>query len=215
MHNFGPDRDSVPVRFLIVAQEPSEAGFDNKLQKGVDPEASRNYGGTAATGSIDSALQFAAREWLCGPDETFLLTDMAKCAVRHARTEPPERQRYRWRNCDPFLHEEANLFPELRAIIGVGGKAHAALCKQDWGLTHEPFKVMHWAARDAHQEKVFELPEEREIGEETIERYRAFMNERRLLIGKEPKHRKIGKPTKKMLAVYRKQFAAIRGALSA
>src|SRR5437868_1313906 len=76
MHNFGPDRASLPVRYLFVGQEPSESGFDRKLHKGADAEASRNYAGTAGTGSIDSALQFAAREWLCAPDETFLLTDM-------------------------------------------------------------------------------------------------------------------------------------------
>lgn len=213
MHNFGPDRSSVPVRYLLVAQEPSEAGFDSRLQQGMDPEEARNYGGTTATGSIDSALQFAAREWLCESNETFLLTDMAKCAVRDSRREPPGRRGYRWNNCAPFLRDEANLF-DVRAVIGVGGAARGALRDRAWGPRHLAFKVMHWAARDAHKKNLLASNEERHIPDETVEKYRAFMNERRAMLGKEPKKQKVGESAITTLAVYRKQFACIRRALT-
>jgi hypothetical protein len=213
MHNFGPDRASVPVRYLLVAEEPSEAGFDKKLEQGRDPEESRNFGGTTAGRAGDSALQFAAREWLCGPDETFLLTDMAKCAVRDARHESRDRHQYRWDNCAPILQNEAKLF-DLRAVIAVGGKAHGALREQSWVSGYRLFKVMHWAARAAHQEKVLESAADRTLTEETIERFAAFINERRVMVGKDPKELKIGRPARAMLVVYREQFAAIGRELS-
>jgi hypothetical protein len=213
MHNFGPDRASLPVRYLLVAEEPSEAAFDAKLQKGVDPEESRNYGGTKATGSIDSALQFAAREWLCGRNETFLLTDMAKCAVRSPQKESRDRMRFRWGNCAPFLRGEASLF-DLRAVIGVGGDAREALRGRTWGPRHLPFKVTHWAARVDDKKSLLSSSDERYIPDETVEKYRAFMDERRAVLGKGPKKQKIGLLPITTLAVYRKQFACIRRALS-
>jgi hypothetical protein len=213
MHNFGPDRASVPVRYLFVAEEPSEAGFDAKLQQGRNPEDSRNFGGTTAGRAGDSALQFAAREWLCATDETFLLTDMAKCAVRDARHEPRERHQYRWQNCAPILQDEAKLF-DLRAVIAVGGKAHGALREQSWVTAHRLFKVMHWAARSAHQEKVLESAADRTLPKETVDRFEAVINERRVMVGKQSKQLKIGRPAKAMLAVYREQFASIRRELS-
>jgi hypothetical protein len=213
MHNFGPDRASVPVRYLLVAEEPSEGGFDAKLQQGMHAEEARNYGGTTATKSIDSALQFAAREWLCDPNETFLLTDMAKCAVRDPQDEPKQRMKYRWKNCAPFLREEANLF-DLRAVIGVGGDARAALRKRDWGPIHPAFRVTHWAAHAEDKQSLLASDEERHIAEQTVEKYRAFMDERRVMLGREPKPQKIGVNAITTLAVYRKQFACIKLALS-
>jgi hypothetical protein len=213
MHNFGPDRASVPVRYLLVAEEPSEGRFDDNLQKGMNAEEARNYGGTTATKSIDSALQFAAREWLCDPNETFLLTDMAKCAVRDPQREPRKRMQYRWTNCAPFLRDEANLF-DLRAVIGVGGDARAALSKRDWGPHHPPFKVTHWAARVDDKQALLTSDEERQVAGQTVEKYKAFMDERRVMIGKEPKQQNIGVSAITTLAVYRKQFACIRRALA-
>jgi uracil-DNA glycosylase len=213
MHNFGPDRVSLPVKYLLVAQEPSEARFDANLRKGAQPEEGRNFGGTKAAGSIDSALQFAAREWLCDPSETFLLTDMAKCAVRNPREEPLDRRSYRWNNCAPFLRDEANLF-DLRAVIGVGGAARGALRGRAWGPRHPPFKVTHWAARAANKEKLLSPDEERAVSDETVEKYRAFMDERRAMLGKGPKKQKIGVTAMTTLGVYRKQFGCIRMALA-
>jgi uracil-DNA glycosylase len=213
MHNFGPDRPSIAVRYLLVAEEPAEAGFDAKLRSGRDPEASRNFGGTSATKSIDSALQFAAREWLCEPNETFLLTDMAKCAVRNPRAEALARQQFRWANCAPFLRDEASLY-DLRAVIGVGGDARAALRKRDWGPRHAPFKVTHWAARSASLRKLLSSSEERYVASDTLEKYRAFIDDRRAELGQRPKQQRIGLTAIAVLAVYRKQFACIRLALS-
>lgn len=213
MHNFGPDRASVPVRYLLVAEEPSGAGFGAKLRHGKNPEDSRNFGGTTAGRAGDSALQFAAREWLCGPNETFLLTDMAKCAVRDSRHESRERHQYRWQNCAPILQDEANRY-DLRAIVAVGGKAYAALRDRKWLADRRLFTVMHWAAWPAAQAKVLETAADRTLGDETIEGFQAFINERRVLLGKDPKQLKIGRPAKAMLAVYREQFRSIREELS-
>lgn len=213
MRSFGPDRASLPVRYLLVAEEPSEARFDANLQKGMKPEIAQTFGGTSATKSIDSALQFAAREWLCSSDETFLLTDMAKCAVRSPDDEPRARMQYRWNNCAPFLREEATLF-DLRAVIGVGNDAREALRKRDWGPRHLAFKATHWAAHDAHKKKLLVSSEERHIPGETVEKYRAFLDERRAMLGKGAKKQKIGLSAITTLAVYRKQFACIRQALT-
>jgi len=96
----------------------------------------------------------------------------------------------------------------------VGGKAHGALRKQSWASDHRLFKVMHWAARSAHQQKVLASAEDRTLADETVDKFRTFINERRVMTGKDPKQLKVGRPAKAMLAVYREQFDSIRRELS-
>jgi hypothetical protein len=85
---------------------------------------------------------------------------------------------------------------------------------RDWGPPHQAFKVTHWAAHLDDKRRLLSTDEERYIGDETIGKYRVFMDERRAMLGKGPKKQKVGGTTITTLAVYRKQFACIRRALS-
>lgn len=66
MQVFGPDRRDRPVRHLLVAMEPSEGWFDDFTARGRSLDDAWNFGGTKP--GTDSAVQFAARTWLCTDD---------------------------------------------------------------------------------------------------------------------------------------------------
>lgn len=212
MRIFGPDRPGLPVRYLLVGMEPSESRFDRHLERGRKPEGAVNFGGSSMK-SKDSILQFSVREWLCEPGETFLLTDMAKCAVRDARAEPAARQRFRWDNCAGHLESEAALF-DLRAVIALGPAIRDALRKRTWVQRQPLFRVMHFASRAHQQHQVLTSDAERSIDDETVERFEAFVAERRAAVNNEPQRIKVSRAVRLLLAVYRKQFGCIRQALS-
>jgi len=90
MRIFGPDRTDRPVRHLLVSMEPSEGWFEDFVGSGKSLDEARNFGGTKP--GTDSTVQFAARKWLCEADETFLMTDMAKCAVENNKLRPARRR---------------------------------------------------------------------------------------------------------------------------
>lgn len=216
MRNYGPDRHDLPVRYLLVGMEPSGGGYERQLAKGKDPRFARNFGATKP--KQDSPLQFAAREWLCGTGETFLLTDMAKCATRDTKMLPAKvTQQFRWTNCASILEEEAALF-SIRAVIAVGGKVGLALRKRRW-TAHQPlFAILHFSWRAAaFRKRMLATDAERSIDDDVVDRYRLFMQERRNLLKSQGDKRKSGvsripEGAKTLLAVYRKQFACIRQA---
>lgn len=212
MHNFGPDRASVPVRYLLVAMEPSEHGFDDRLSAGMNPEDARNFGGSSVK-SADGALQFAVQSWLCDADETFVLTDMAKCAVRDPRQEPRDRRDYRWTMCAPFLRQEVGLF-ELRAVIAVGGEVKSAIAQYAWLGHVRRFRVVHWAARSANVQELLRSADEQEVSEATVQAYCDFMNERRAAGGKGAKAYKVSRSLRSLLTAYRLQFTCIKRAVT-
>lgn len=208
---FGPDRSDRAVRYLMVAMEPSEGWIDAFEEKGNDFRDWTNLAG--AKPEADATVQFAAREWLCDDGETFLMTDIAKCPAANATRT----QSYRWDKCDPILEDEARLFPALRAVIAVGKDVRNALRDRPWLAGMPLFRVLHWSkANIANHKKIYErlTTQEREITSSTVRRYRAFINERRLLTGKDRQREiEVNGRTEMLLAVYRMQFGCIRRAL--
>lgn len=208
---FGPDRGDRTVRYLLVAMEPAEGWIEAFEHKG---NAFRDWINLAgAKPGADATVQFAAREWLCGEGETFLMTDIAKCPAANASST----QSYRWDNCDPVLKDEAGLFPALRAVIAVGKDVRNALRDRPWLGGTPLFRVLHWSkANIANHKKVYErlTADERAISPSTARRFRAFINERRLLTGKERQREvEVNDRTEVLLAVYRQQFGCIKRAL--
>lgn len=216
MRVFGPDRDDRPVRYLLVAMEPSAGWVKRYLKKGKDLADALNFGGAKSQG--DSVLQFAVREWLCGDEETFLLTDIAKCAVRSTKEHPASATApFRWRNCAPILEQEGALF-HLRAVIAVGKGVHDELRSRAWIRRYPLFRVLHFSNVAAgHRDRVLSSEAERRIDDETVERYRAFVRERQAAVRKD--HQvdsvvKVSHGTKELLAVYRKQLRGIKRAMA-
>lgn len=223
MRNFGPDRD-LPVRYLLVGMEPSEGWSQRPKRQDRDPDESRNFGGL----SHDGILQFAAREWLCRSDETFLATDMAKCPTRASIAGAT--QGYRWTNCAEHLEREAALF-KLRAVVTVGTGVYAKLKRRPWAAGLPLFNVLHYSPLAAsHRSGLLVSEEDRNLGNLPVDRFTDFLDERRAALraikaqyrgvagddsvttGDGPR-RGVSRGTKMLLAVYRKQFGAIRRAV--
>jgi hypothetical protein len=215
MRVFGPDHAGDPVRYLLVGMEPAEDWYGDYVKKGKAPEDARNFGG-ASLRSLDSVLQFAAREWLCQSGETFLLTDIAKCPVRHPREELLARREFRWNNCAPILAEEASQF-DLTAVIAVGNDVRPALRGRPWMSGRSLFRVLHFAARTADQLRRLASAAEKHIQDDTVRAYLLFVQERRSGLGKQELVQRapvVPERNKVLLAVYRKQFTCIRRALT-
>jgi hypothetical protein len=215
MQVFGPDRRDRPVRHLLVAMEPSEGWFDDFTASGRNLDEAWNFGGTKV--GTDSAVQFAARTWLCADDETFLLTDMAKCGVENTKERPASAtQAFRWHNCDSILQGEVKPYA-LRSVVAVGKDVRDELATRAWVPARSLFRVLHWSnVAVAHHKRLFAklARAEQSVSERTIEEYRNFMNERRTAMGKSAHaQQRVSDQTKQLLAVYRKQFSCIRLAL--
>lgn len=208
---FGPDRTDRTVRYLMVAMEPAEGWIEAFEDKGNDFRDWVNLAG--AKPGADATVQFGAREWLCDAGESFLMTDIAKCPAANAS----KTQSYRWKSCDPILKDEASLFPALRAVIAVGKDVRTGLRERPWLAGLPLFRVLHWSkANIAHHKKIYArlTKEQRGVSPSTATRFRAFINERRLLTGKEPQRAvEVNDRTEMLLAVYRQQFSCIKRAL--
>lgn len=74
----GPPARGYPVRYILVAAEPS-AAWALTAEDGRDKIARgfRNF----MHSSGDFVLQYAAERWLVGPGEAYVITDVAKCAM--------------------------------------------------------------------------------------------------------------------------------------
>lgn len=210
MRNFGPDSASLPVGYLVVAMEPSADWVNKRKKKGRKWRDAVNFSGTGP--HPNSVVQFAAREWLCDVAETFLITDMAKCCATNARAT----RFFRWRNCDAFLRAEAEMF-HIRAVIAVGKIVRDALRERAWLGERPLFRVLHWSGVGvAHHQKVYRAlaQTEQHVSDETIARFRAFVNERRIASGSTPKRSvAMTDQVTKLIAVYRRQFQCIQRAL--
>ena len=217
MRPFGPDRDDRPVRYLLVAMEPSAGWVKGYLREGKDLAKARNFGGQDPRG--DAAVQFAAREWLCEPDETFLLTDIAKCAVLNTNEHPASRTAsWRYRNCAPILESEAGLF-QLKAVIAVGSPVHDALREREWVGRQPLFRVLHFSnVASSHRARLLTTDAERDVDEATVDRYRAFIRGRQAALrqhGPADATVNVSRSAQDLLAVYRKQLGAIKQASAA
>jgi len=106
----------------------------------------------------------------------------------------------------------------LRTIVAVGKDVHDALSARAWVQGLALFRILHWSnVGVSHQKSLVakHAAEERSFDEGTVEEYRAFMDERRIAMGKSPQQDlRIGDGAIRLLAVYRKQFGCIRKALA-
>jgi hypothetical protein len=216
MRTFGPDRDGLPVRYLLVAMEPSARWVTRYVRNGKSLDDARNFGGAKPDG--DSVLQFAAREWLCADKETFLLTDIAKCAVLNTKDHPAARTAsWRWNNCAPIIRQEAALF-HLKAVVAVGSGVRDALRGRDWVERQPLFRVLHFSnVAASHRATILGAEADRALDADVVNRYRAFVRERRISLGhREEKdgEMRISSGTRLLLAVYRKQLGDIKAAMT-
>jgi hypothetical protein len=215
MRLFGADRAARPVRYLLVAMEPSAGWVKRYLKQGKSLADAVNFGGAKPGG--DSVLQFAAREWLCSENETFLLTDIAKCAVINSKKLPAARTaRWRWDNCGRILEQEAQLF-QLKAVVAVGAAVREGLRDRKWVDRLPVYRVLHFSnVAASHRDRILTSNEERAVDDPTVSRYCAFVRERQVALrarGVSDERIRVSASTRLLLAVYRKQFADIRRAM--
>ena len=140
----GPEPPGLPVRYLLVAMEPSARPKRKKtreyMQKKI-AEGSRNFKG-------DFHIRFAAHSWLVTKGtEGVVMTDLAKCMVRGKDAGPTASHRYT--NCEPWFGREIELFRDtLRAIVPVGNAPHKwlrAFAQDSWPTITKP--IVHPAMR--------------------------------------------------------------------
>jgi hypothetical protein len=141
----GPEPNGLPVRYLLVAQEPSASWAKASMDTARKKIASgfRNFNITGG----DFAIRWAAHKWLVDKGkEAFLLTDLAKCAVAGKDVYDTVPRRYR--NCRHFLEREVDIFRStLQAIVAVGKEAYRwciAAAEPNWPPI---MSVMHHAMR--------------------------------------------------------------------
>ena len=136
--NLAPQR---PADFVLVAMEPSTGGGVGELKKG-KAFSPKNFSGSVE----DFILHFCIREYLCGGERTYHLTDLSKGAMltRHAADKPEERYR-RWY---PLLQKELKLVAKPNApIIAIGNVVHGFLDKKGMpGLTGS---ILHYSGTAA------------------------------------------------------------------
>lgn len=192
-----------PVRYLVVAQEPSGSwARDNEQAR------KRMAAGLLCfmRSAGDFALQYALERWLIDPaQESYLLTDLAKCALRVKAADATRLRRYR--NCAPFLRDEVAMYA-LRAIIAVGSVAYASLLAQSEDGWPPIFPILHYASRPVTWRRI--LGKRRGLGAGTLRRLQELVDER-TLAGFRP--RRVGAGHGDLLAIYREQLAQIRRAL--
>jgi uracil-DNA glycosylase len=188
-----PEPPDLPVRYLLVAQEPSAGRTKGNMDVAQKKIASglKNFNCNGG----DFAIRWAACNWLVNSGEAFLLTDLAKCAVTLDDAIMTRSQRYH--NCRRFLNREVHSF-RLRVIVAVGKDAYR-WCRQamesDWPpvrwVTHHLYRFPRPRADNEG------LPTEAEFDKFVKERNptsRARLHERELNI----------------LSVYKRQFAEIK-----
>lgn len=197
-----PEPPGLPVRYLLVAQEPSTG-----WTKGMSPVEARAKVGDGSIKNFnitggDFAIRWAAHNWLVNKgEEAFLLTDLAKCSV--AGDEVNDTRPRRYRNCRRFLTREVESFlSTLRAIVPVGKEAYRwciATAEPNWppvtkAVPHYAWRFARSALKGMNNEG---LPSEAEFAEFVKDRNptsRARLHERELNI----------------LSVYKGQFAEIK-----
>lgn len=153
----GPEPAGLPVRYLLVAMEPSARPKRNKTRAYMEKriaDGARNFRG-------DHHIRWAAHHWLVNPGEAFLITDLAKCMVptKDAGTTAPRR----YANCWPWLSREIDLFKgTLRAVIPLGDQPHQwclAFAQKSWPTITEPvvhpaMRFTSWKAAEANYDAV-------------------------------------------------------------
>jgi hypothetical protein len=116
------ESQELPVRYLLVALEPSVRKKPPSDRQKKRAEMALNFNSTGG----DFAIRSAARKWLVDEGEGFYITDLAKCKIA-VKDAPPTRE-LRVENCRPFLSREVALFSKtLRAIIPVGKESRRFL----------------------------------------------------------------------------------------
>ena len=203
LRGVGPEPCGLPVRYLLVAQEPSAAWAKGKMdvaRKKVR-DGFKNFNVTRG----DFVIRWAAHNWLVNKaEEAFFITDLAKCTV--AGKDARKTMERRYPNCHPFLHREVEAFlPTLRCIVPIGKEAYR------WCIAAaEPSRpritewVMHYAWRFPPSLKEADtegLPTEAEFAE--------FVKQHN-----GPSSARLGERERAVLALYKVQFAAVKAELS-
>ena len=124
LRNIKPDG---PVDFILIAQEPS-GGRTLTGTRPTDWECvkdieNRNFCGH----KNDFMFHYSIRNYLCGEDQTYYLTDLSKGAMPPKQAAATSRETHkRWY---PLLVEELNLVakPGQTQVIAIGNKVHTFL----------------------------------------------------------------------------------------
>ena len=125
LRNIPPD---APVDFILIAQEPSWSG---QTLTGIRPSCwecvkdieNRNFCGH----KNDFMFHYSLRNYLCGEEQTYYLTDLSKGAMATRQAAATSRETHRrWY---PLLVEELNLVakPGQTQVIAIGNKVHTFL----------------------------------------------------------------------------------------
>ncbi len=192
----GPEPTGLPVRYILVAQEPSASWTKGSTEAAREKIAAglRNFSSTGG----DFAIRWAAQNWLVNKGkEAYLLTDLAKCSVWGNDVFDTMPRRYR--NCSQFLNREVQMFlSTLRAIIPVGNEAYRwciAEAERNWPPVTKAVPHYAWRFPQATEEK-------KRLTKDEWDGFREFVREH--------SSRQIHDRERKILAIYKFRFARIK-----
>ena len=161
LRNIQPDG---PVDFILIAQEPARGGQTLTGIRPSDWECVKDRENRNFCGHVyDFMFHYCVKNYLCGEDQTYYLTDLSKGAMSVKQAAATSHETYiRWY---PLLVEELNLLakPGQTQVIAIGGKVRSFLRrrKQFKGID----RVIHYsrAANGARARAVrpylYEFPE--------------------------------------------------------
>ncbi len=208
LRGVGPEPCGLPVRYLLVAQEPSAAWAKGKMdvaRKKVR-DGFKNFNVTRG----DFVIRWAAHNWLVNKaEEAFFITDLAKCTV--AGKDARKTMERRYPNCHPFLHREVEAFlPTLRGIVPIGKEAYRwciAAAGPSWPrittvrVTHYAYRFLRSQPKGADNEGLLTETEFAEFAE-FVKQHNPALSAR------------LGQHERAGLARYKKQFTAVKAELS-
>jgi uracil-DNA glycosylase len=195
------DSQELPVRYLLVALEPSVRKKPPSDWQEKRAEMALNFNSTGG----DFAIRWAARKWLVDEGEGLYITDLAKCKI--AVKDAPTTRELRFANCRQFLSREVALFSKtLTAIIPVG-KESRRFCKEakaneaDWPRITRA--VTHYGYRFAGT-KACKADKKVDLTDAEWDAFREFV------ANKSSRPLCPGKRERAILSIYKKEFAKIR-----
>ena len=141
---------AAPVQYVLICEDPSLRGWA-KSQAEARVKVAAGYRNFLASTLEINILHFCARRYLCGPADSYHITDMAKGAMLSREADHDMRER--WDRWFPLLLEEIELCAAPTAqFIAVGREVANYLAKR---FAKPSTYVIHYSAEARGARKTF------------------------------------------------------------